>query len=73
MSNGSGLDNEYHNGLEHLTTVRVPRTLDNGTIVKIVYWLDNNVCGKYFVPTNAEMVMFHNAEDAVAFKLKFGL
>jgi hypothetical protein len=67
------MSNEYNNSLDHLTTVQVPRTLDNGTIVKIVYWLDGNVRGKYFIPTNSKMVMFHDASDAVAAKLIFGL
>ena len=59
--------------MDHLTCVRVPRTLGNGPIIEMVYWLQDNVKHRYFVPVNKETIYFHEPQDAVAFKLKFGL
>lgn len=57
----------------HLTTVRVPRQLGPGTTMEIVFWLNNNCRERYLLPVNGEIVFFHDTDDALAFKLKFGL
>lgn len=57
----------------HLTTVRIPRSLGPGIIMEIVFWLNGNCKNRYCLPVNQEIVFFHDADDAVAFKLKFGL